>query len=393
MRWRYVDPLTPELERERAERVAAVDAWWEAFSAHADRLDQTFAGDDDFEVPPFMRGHLRPIHPGITGWEFGPALIKEGHRLVITPEAHRELRPFVDELVARAPDLPRWEFYSYRVAEPERVHETISGRVGVEVADLCASLTPGRFRRIDCTFSCADADRIEPERLQHLAFVAAETIFGERALDHWVGVIEGAELDLEELIPLPEILTRFETLQREQRALAPEQPYHAWVGEAEHTLLKLEPPSAPDYVAQDDLLSVVTADVELWEAAWSGAPFASERFSRNQEVFTYLKLELPGDSEQQLAKRREIEGALSAVLEPAGLAGVFATGLGRRYAYLYLALTDVESAWQTLAPILRDHEVPRRSWLLFCDTDLCGEWLAPWPDAPPPPQPEAEAEE
>ncbi|HBP18414.1 MAG TPA: hypothetical protein DEA08_11605, partial [Planctomycetes bacterium] len=63
MRWRYLDPITPELERERAERLAAVDAWWEAFAAHADRLDASFAGDDDFEVVEFMRGHLRPIHP------------------------------------------------------------------------------------------------------------------------------------------------------------------------------------------------------------------------------------------------------------------------------------------------------------------------------------------
>jgi len=50
-------------------------------------------------------------------WEYGPAVRTKGHRLVITPESRKDFRQLVRTILDRAPDLPGWEFYPYRLAE------------------------------------------------------------------------------------------------------------------------------------------------------------------------------------------------------------------------------------------------------------------------------------
>ena len=49
-------------------------------------------------------------------WEFGPS--EGGHRLVLTPEVHRNLRPMVETMLERAPRLPGWSYAPYRPPEP-----------------------------------------------------------------------------------------------------------------------------------------------------------------------------------------------------------------------------------------------------------------------------------
>jgi hypothetical protein len=387
VRWRFLDPAEPGEIAHREATLQAMDRWWAAFAEHAQAIDDHFETKAPFEIVEFMDTHLGPVHEGISGWEFGPGVAKGGHRLVISCEANHELRPLVTTLIERAPDLPRWEFFPYRLPDPRWTYETIAGRVRVDVADLGVKLSRGKFGRIDVVFSCADADRIRPNALEHLAFVAAETLFGEEALDHWVGVVEGKADDLEDYLPFAEIPAAFEALRDELRAELPAEPCHVWAEGAEHSLISLEPPEAPDYVDQDDSISVVSMLPVMWETAWRGAPFASERFSRCGETFAYLKLEFPHeDANERLSARHEIQEALGAILEPTRVGTVVGAALGRRYAYVHLALSDVEAAWGLMKPILVGHDMPRRTWLLFCDHDLRGEWLGPWPDTPEPPR-------
>jgi hypothetical protein len=59
---------------------------------------------------------LQAIHPSLM-WEYGSAMRQPGHRLVITPESRRFLRPMVRTILERAPKIAGWEFYPYRLAE------------------------------------------------------------------------------------------------------------------------------------------------------------------------------------------------------------------------------------------------------------------------------------
>jgi hypothetical protein len=77
--------------------------------------------------------------------------------------------------------------------------------------------------------------------------------------------------------------------------------------------------------------------------------------------------------EQRLEHKRKIEDVLDAVLRPAGIGCYIGGGTGLRYSYLDLALTDAEWGCKLVRDRLRELEVPKRSWILFFNADLCGE--------------------
>jgi hypothetical protein len=56
-----------------------------------------------------------------------------------------------------------------------------------------------------------------------------------------------------------------------------------------------------------------------------------------------------------------------------------------RYSYVELALSKPDEAIAALRRRMQTGKLPRRSWVLFHDTDLCGEWVGICDDTPPPP--------
>ena len=99
MRWlSYFDPGNPQEAAEHVAVVQRIDAWWKAFAAKTGDLDDLFASGLQWDLPAWMHEHLDAINPHLM-WEFGPAVSGEGHRLVITPEAERHLRPMVDTIL------------------------------------------------------------------------------------------------------------------------------------------------------------------------------------------------------------------------------------------------------------------------------------------------------
>ena len=55
-------------------------------------------------------------------------------------------------------------------------------------------------------------------------------------------------------------------------------------------------------------------------------------------------------------------------------------------------LADLGRGVESVRQVRRGGNIPRRSWLLFFDTDLQAEWIGIWDDAPPPPMAEIEGE-
>ena len=114
MRWRF--PHSSETAA-RALALGRIDAWWRAFGAAVPRLEALFRRRDAWDLAGWMREHLGSIDERIM-WEFGPGTRGgDGHRLVLTPEGEHRLRPLVEAVLARAPELPRWEFHAHRLAE------------------------------------------------------------------------------------------------------------------------------------------------------------------------------------------------------------------------------------------------------------------------------------
>jgi hypothetical protein len=62
---------------------------------------------------------------------------------------------------------------------------------------------------------------------------------------------------------------------------------------------------------------------------------------------------------------------------------ICATGTGLKYAFIDLALADIERAVPVIRNVLRKLKTPERSWLLFLEPELADEWVGVWrPDSP-----------
>src|SRR5262245_53736410 len=207
MRWLFADPNNAEEARQVREKVAAIDRWWEVFQAKRESLEKLFApkSRSNWNLPKFMEDHLQAIDPRLM-WEFGAAVRQEGHRLVITPESQRHLRPMVRTILERAPKISGWEFYPYRLPEAaEQTVQTVKGRAGVDItgAVIDASVAPGR--KLDLRFAFPLQPEMDQETAMQAAFVATETLMGEQVLDTWIGVIElldGQEMSGARPLPL-----------------------------------------------------------------------------------------------------------------------------------------------------------------------------------------------
>ncbi|MEI9938141.1 MAG: hypothetical protein WDO69_13055 [Pseudomonadota bacterium] len=147
---------------------------------------------------------------------------------------------------------------------------------------------------------------------------------------------------------------------------------------------ELSPEPAMDYAAQDDLVFCSTRVPELKKCFLRGEPFFSGRFTACGALFAYLKYDTtettPG---ARIAERAKFEEMIQRALrEDDGR--VVGFGMGLRYGYVDLALIDPDCFRQRLAPELRALSISKRSWLLFCDSELESEYLPVYSDSPVP---------
>jgi hypothetical protein len=189
-----------------------------------------------------------------------------------------------------------------------------------------------------------------------------------------------------QLVRLDRLKETLDALIDSIREQLPPCPNHEWVEGAEWTTWELTPEQADDYVEQRDLFVGKSANPSLWTAAHSGGLFFSERFSRCGETFCYFKLDgSQGLGEEGFTDKSEMEDALDAVLKPDGLGCYFGGGTGLRYSYIDLGLTNVNKGIQVIRQRMQAGNVPKRSWILFFDSDLAAEWVGVYDDSPPPP--------
>jgi hypothetical protein len=256
--------------------------------------------------------------------------------------------------------------------------------------------TVGKAHRVDLTFYSPHArDEQDRDALQAV-FVATETLLGEELLDHWIGGIDVEPLPKQSLfglggkkptnlLPLPRLHETVQAvIEHIQEQLQPHPYYHS-IASQQWVVYRNEPQQADDYADRDDLLVGGTVDPFLAEAMSPGFAFHSPRFSRCHERFCYLKLDGEGEAmEDRFEQRGQLEEAINDVLIPQKIGCHIGGATGLRYTYIDLALADVRRGIAALRHLLAG-QVAERSWILFHDADLCGEWIGIYPEAPPPP--------
>jgi hypothetical protein len=382
----FPDPNDDEENREREDILGSIDRFWSTFTDRAEDISAAFCGKKQWDLPAWMSENLARIDPRLM-WEFGPG-IADGHRLVITPEIHRELRPLVSRILERAPQLQDWTFFPYRLADSiDACRIMVEGRTGRPQHLERARVDIGELNRVDLTFALPSSLGVDADLGRDQAFVSTETLLGEEVLDKWIGDIDVQPIDDESLVPLVDLKDVVDQVIARARERCLEAPCHQLAEHAKWTLFKLNPDAAEDYTEQQDMFVGKTMLVDMWKCAHMGAPFHSGRFSRYGETFCYLKIDGAGGlDEERFKDKSEIEDAIDAVLIPNRAGCVIGGGTGLRYSYIDFALTDVDRALPLVIKRLREGNVPRRSWILFFDDELGDEWIGVWDDSPAPPR-------
>jgi hypothetical protein len=393
-RWLYHDGGSSDAGSRHQAILDKIDAWWEAFRGQVNRLETLLAGKSKWDLPLWMEQHLQVIDARLM-WEFGPGPNGKGHRLVITPEWARHLRPLTNTILQRAPRINGWTFLGYRPPEDLKCTcATVKGRTGGDISDVVFKAQVGKHHLIDLTLLSPRTLDADDQPAGRDALVAVETLLGEERLDKWIGVIDVAALPAGRkkagLLPLDKLRERVEALVSQVTEQLPAKPFFQRMVPGEWALFKMEPEQAEDYPIQADLKVGKSASQPLWLAAHSPVSFASERFSKCGETFCYVKIDRrDGLGQSKYRDRADIEDALDAALQPEGLGCHMGGGTGLRYWYFDLALTEVKEGIAAIRTCLRHGGVPLRSWIQFFDDELAGEWIGIDDQTPMPPMPEA----
>lgn len=401
MRWIFADSDDERAARESTRE--RMDAFWRGFAEHTDDFAAAFRRESDFDLVGWMQANLGAVDPRIM-WEFGPARQGPGHRLVATTEGAHHLRPMVDALIERGPSIEGWELYGYRMGDPpELALQGVQARTGVDMSDAKVSVAAGEHRTVAVRVCTPQMRWGRDDAVWNAGLVALESLVGEETLDRWIGAVDvtpmpkpvkswglgkGGPVD-DTLIPLGELRGRVEELVEGLEAERRPEPLHRLDPEgAEWNMLRLEPQEGADYSGQADLAVVRTCLLDLWQATHGPGLFFDERFSAHGECFAYVKIDQQHvDRERRVDAKTPIEEAVLAHLGAQERGALFASGTGLRYAYLDVALSERERGVAELRELLRGLGLPKRSWILFFESHLAGEWVGIHPDTPPPPAP------
>ena len=224
-------------------------------------------------------------------------------------------------------------------------------------------------------------------------------VLGEARAEDWLGDVSivaaprGGPLrvmqsggEASNFFPLSELAATFDAAVAGLYAGLPSEPLWQQGGEQRWVLLELDVERAASFPAQSDVALASTFMPEMLRCFLSGAPFASARFSREGELFAYLKTEeRVRDPRQALSARRVLEDALDAALVSERAGRVVGSGMGVVYSYVDFGFHALDRALSVVTTVARRVGLPQKCWIQFCDTPLADAWVPIHAGAPAPP--------
>lgn len=398
MRWVFCNPDNAAEMNAKQAVLERIDAWWNTFAGKTEALYDFFHNKAGWDLPGWMHEHLRTINQNLM-WEYGPAVNSQGHRLIITPECEHYLRPMVTTILERAPSISGWEFYPYRLSSSlNEAKEAVLGATGIDISKWRCKASVGDGNVINLTYLTPSLIKKDEDEKTGAGFMTTEWLIGEELLDKWIGSVEVKPISHKGIMTLfsksdtdtaphiDQINSTVKTLIDSVKAKLPNTPFYIYGEDATWSAIKLTPRELPDYPGRKDLFTATTGLIDMWKSAHCGMFFSSERFTKNREIFCYIKIEHSEEFDRMdLEKRDAVESSLNNSLNPAGLGGVCGGGTGTRYCYIDLALLDLKKGIPATVDVLRKAGVSRRSWIQFFDTELSHEWIGIYEDSPAPP--------
>lgn len=388
MRIRFFSPANERETARHLEVERQIRHFWQRFRAreHAPELEWVSG----------LRRELEAISPGL-GLEV--ELRGDVKRLYVLPAGGLGHLPLAEKVIAAASESTTWRFATERGPVPlnDALTRVANGtRFDLKAARLKVGVDRGH------ALSVVVGHHLFQGNNDELGGEAAEllvaTLVGDALFERWVSSVEvtpaprPSPLKLvgqdDGALPLP-LSELAETLTLAASRISdtlPEAPLHEFCDRAEWVLFEMENlrEGQGDYPLPD-LRVATTLSPEMLKSFLCGIPFASQRFSRHGERFAFIQFLARGRSQDSnLELRTNLEEALDYALVPGRLGCVVGAGVGEMYMYIFLALHAVDAALRLVQRQLQEHQVPKSTWVRFCDDEWRFEWVGAYADTPGP---------
>lgn len=349
--------------------------WWNNFSLANKKISASFSssGEKKFDLPRWVKENLQSIDKNLM-WEFYTGLVKK-HRLVITSEEQRKLRSLVRKILSSAPELEEWEFYAYRLPEDlEEASSIMLERAGWrDIKNIKFAISRNKLNRIDITYWLPFSEE-QKQGLENL-YLLTNTLLGEEIVDKWIDDIRINKTEGTNDKKISELSLEVRTEIANIKNSLPEKLYFLIIDEDYNWITARRSPKqdeVEDFFDKDDLYFCSTISEQLLIAMDDKYFFDSERFSKNNEIFIYLKMENAAD-DQSVEEFSKIKKALDLQLKKEQLGCVVGSAIGLKYLYIDLAVINKQIVIQEIKKILKSCNVSKKSWVLFYDGELAYE--------------------
>ena len=398
LRWLYYDPLNVQEVAHRTATLARFHAFWQAFGAKVSVLERALSGGTAWDWHRWLNQLLREVDDRFC-WEIFPSERPDQWRMAFSVESHRAARLMLRDFVAAAPQTPGWSFHPWRVpmAYPT-ARRWARQRSGADCDHLAVNISRGTARNLNLLFApLPDAPPGSQQKWLTLAYSASEAILGEEVLDRYIGSVSMAPpaearawwrklrrtSQPSDWLSMSQLAEHIEECVAELRSELPSAPLAKLLDSRGWTTVEVTPTSEiPDTRRHDlRLLTASVASLAPLTAAHRSEPFFSTLHSNYGETFCYVQWE-HGESDDNalLTRRDELEQSIAqALAEHNGC--VIGGGIGEKYLYFDLALTELEQSIPSLRRALLPHQPPLACWLLFFDEELAEEWVGIHPNA------------
>jgi len=379
--------LTSKLPTETLE---AIRAFWTDFTAAEQKILTFFEDEKSFDLLAFMSERLERIAPDIA-FEFSRA--DQGLNVSFSSEQRDEIAVQTFAVVHLAPKLNNFRVYYLRSADrPEILKDLIEGRLQTPFQVKGWKIKESKGNLIDVEYFIEGKLLTRSQRFSQ-AVVALEILMGEAFVKARIGQIaeKNARGVLSRLIgrrdvPLDhqEVVAKLKATKERLLSTLPDKPHtnRYWNGSSRVLAIR-EAEEAEEYPFLDDLCIINIGREDVLQGLLMPGRFKSDRFSRFEESFCFIKMVAP-EIREDSKLRGELEDKLSSALNADSAGGVFGSGTGFVYSYIFLAISDFEAAEKALKSVIGTESKIQHAWLMFLDFEL-HSWSAPLTAGSPPP--------
>lgn len=343
-------------------------AFWKWFEEVAPRFYATIEDRKCASLSDETSAKVDELLPGFA-WVYGPGADGKGHSFTLTGEGdiHRQLLAL--HWLAHAPSIAGWTFYASR--QPDEIKGRVIEMHGLRFDPKEIWVTPTvdeEEEKIDLTLWHPAWEQLEDRQKYSITFIFLDEALGEYGTGWWIGEIALGKDRLSESFPLEE-LAGYVTGTSQKLGWKKLPPGECWTL---YTIKEVE----RDF-PRADIFSLTTAVPKLFKQYMNANGELEDPLAGTGADYVYVSI--PKDffpNGGEVAKRGELEDALTASLEGSSAGRVVSGAFGTERGYIDLLVFDGKRSLDAIQEVLRTQKVPKGTMIEFFAREKRGQRIA-----------------